>query len=1198
MSTAFLIYLGLVLSTLLPMYLESRNFREYITQELSQTLPYQINFAELNIAFLPKPHLSLTEVTLDKDLQFRAFCPSIRICPDITDLLSGQSHLGEILCISPSLSIQAENSGVLPSLDLAHILQELTTTNIPLKKITVKDGRCFISYQQDIIVMSDIQACLEHNPSLFLRVSCRSSLWDNLTLLLSQKKMNPSHLEGQLDLRKGDVDKLQTVFSDHGTSLFTASPLNLHVDFQGRGNNDFGIHFQGDLPHCQVLYHTPSAQAKGIEFHGELLWRPDYRKLSIETLQVEEPHLDLTARWQWRPPFTDHKLVIKAKDLKVALLHRPYLHLKNRSKVFDTVLKVLQSGTFTSCVGRTQGASLQDLARQFYFSGHLQKGKVLVPKIDLPLDGVNSEIIVDQGILEAKNISGRSDRIHICSGKVQLGLNPTLTPFVFATHFQSALEPLPGILNTVLAHNPVIKELNKFNTFNGKMGGTFAVSRKKARWQVSLQVQDLQATVQHPIFAHPITLDKGQLSLAKSRFSFHSLELASADAHFEQVTGFVDWEKKVKLSLQTGAGSINLKHVPQVFWQPFEKNKFLSTCIPERGHLLLEKVSWQGLVTVPKSWEIALLGSISNITIPCALTPKSVFLKSGQFQATRTYFSFNDWHVEWNESRFALNGAIDMTGNKMAQGCLNLTGEIDPRTLHTVLEKIGKTSFFIIPQEPIHLSEVHFQWDNTIRSCRCHMLVSGTSLQINMHANSRGWSLTPCSLKDQFSQARFAISKSQNRFTGHFKGILNHQTLNKLFAGTDFFSGIIQGDFSLALLYPSLILIGGHGSVQGTHLALPNPQRSPVHIKSVSLQASPDLLRIESSEILLRDTPFWVNGTVTLLPKANQIDLFLAAETINWQTFQPLLDKFSFQNSHGSDLVQSFVNQFQGIIQISLRSFQYNNYLALQPLETRCVFKKDSPFEVILLDSSRLCTIPCSGGIKWAKRKIRSSFQLSANDKDLKETMSCIQQKNHPLLTGSFDFSCQIQGEGSGIQAMKKSLHGPFHFEARDGRIFRFDLLAKILRLLNSTEIFFGQMPEMDKKGFGYKDISVQGEVTNEILSLKKGVIDGHSMEIGFQGDIDLQTQDLDLILLVSPLKTIDRFFEKIPVLSKVMGGHLVSVPVRISGQLRDPKVVPLSPKAVSSELYEIMKRSLKVPFHMIQPFMTQPGQRPKETTQ
>lgn len=97
-------------------------------------------------------------------------------------------------------------------------------------------------------------------------------------------------------------------------------------------------------------------------------------------------------------------------------------------------------------------------------------------------------------------------------------------------------------------------------------------------------------------------------------------------------------------------------------------------------------------------------------------------------------------------------------------------------------------------------------------------------------------------------------------------------------------------------------------------------------------------------------------------------------------------------------------------------------------------------------------------------------------------------------------------------------------------------------------------------------------------------IIDSPSMNIICQGLIDISNNQIDVTAVIAPLKTIDFFIEKIPLVKDILRGSLISIPVRISGDMENPSVTPLSPSAVGSGLLGIVKRTLQLPFKLIQP--------------
>jgi uncharacterized protein YhdP len=186
-------------------------------------------------------------------------------------------------------------------------------------------------------------------------------------------------------------------------------------------------------------------------------------------------------------------------------------------------------------------------------------------------------------------------------------------------------------------------------------------------------------------------------------------------------------------------------------------------------------------------------------------------------------------------------------------------------------------------------------------------------------------------------------------------------------------------------------------------------------------------------------------------------------------------------------------------------------------------------------------------------------------------------------MVGKFDFDGKVTGQGKYEEAAK-SLQGNFKYNADGGTIYRFGLLGKIFAFLNVTEVFSGRLPDLAEEGFAYNFATAKGDLQDGKLALKELIIDSPSMEIVCLGDIDYVDEKLDLKVLVAPLRTVDLIVKKTPIVRDILGGTLVSIPIKVTGDWGNPTVAPLSPSAVGSGLLGIIKRTLELPVKLIEP--------------
>ena len=59
-----------------------------------------------------------------------------------------------------------------------------------------------------------------------------------------------------------------------------------------------------------------------------------------------------------------------------------------------------------------------------------------------------------------------------------------------------------------------------------------------------------------------------------------------------------------------------------------------------------------------------------------------------------------------------------------------------------------------------------------------------------------------------------------------------------------------------------------------------------------------------------------------------------------------------------------------------------------------------------------------------------------------------------------------------------------------------------------------------------------------------------------------------------------------VPIVGEIFGARVVGIPVSITGDMRDPRVVPLGPAAIGQSLVNLMGAVVKTPVDLLDPFL------------
>ena len=237
---------------------------------------------------------------------------------------------------------------------------------------------------------------------------------------------------------------------------------------------------------------------------------------------------------------------------------------------------------------------------------------------------------------------------------------------------------------------------------------------------------------------------------------------------------------------------------------------------------------------------------------------------------------------------------------------------------------------------------------------------------------------------------------------------------------------------------------------------------------------------------------------------------------------------------------------------------------------------------VIHLRKGDFCGIEIKGTVMKKRESVEFRADAAARKReDLQQTAECL-FNGKTLIDGSYSFEGLFHAKTS-MERLKEMISGNFELSASNGRIYRLTLLSRILSVINVSKFLKGRLPDLLQDGFAYNTFSLKADVKNSRIQVKEGIIDGTDMSIIFTGEIYPVRREINLTFLVAPFKTVDLIVKKIPVLSTLLGGKLVSIPVKAEGSMNQPAVIPLHPSAVSTGLTNLMKNIVNAPVKLME---------------
>jgi hypothetical protein len=189
------------------------------------------------------------------------------------------------------------------------------------------------------------------------------------------------------------------------------------------------------------------------------------------------------------------------------------------------------------------------------------------------------------------------------------------------------------------------------------------------------------------------------------------------------------------------------------------------------------------------------------------------------------------------------------------------------------------------------------------------------------------------------------------------------------------------------------------------------------------------------------------------------------------------------------------------------------------------------------------------------------------------------------LAEGRSSIYGNVDSHGSTMKELISDINGNVAIYSRDGLIMKWNLLSKIFGLLNVQDVLRGKV-NLSKEGLPYKRMGATFTAKNGIFFTKDFLIDSPSMVITGEGSLDIKKNKIDFDIAVSPLVTLDRTIDKIPILRNILKSKregFFHVAYKIKGPMNDPDINFNFANSVGGRTIEVLRNILVLPEEIIE---------------
>jgi hypothetical protein len=1185
------------LALILPHVLDSRELGRNLTAELE--VRYHIRSERIKIAFLPSPRITMFGVRTTVPATLTASAEAVCIHPRILPLLAGRLAPAEIELLTPVVAAglpeqapeQTARSASERLLSLKDTISQAQATLFEALSgvvIDVRNGRLEL-YSGEIRTFFfeeiNLRTSVRAQKVDFKLTSGKSDLWQAVTF---NGQVDIGTLKGsaQLNLSGGNPRDLVRYLNTPASERIGDSRIDLSLMFSAGGPKDARVDFTASVPQLNFEGAPQSTAVSNGTLSGIFTIDKDGMGFSLSRFKFDYPRINLTASYVDK--FSDQSVTlgIDGRDTDAASVRSLILAVDKDNPVIRRVFEIIREAEVPAVLFSARAKSPSGLKdpENFTVRGSIENGVVFVPKPNLLISNVRANVLIEGGILEATNVSGRTAGSSTGNATLRIGLRGHDPLFNLDLPLEADLSELPAVLHRVADNEAFRRELAQIKDVTGKAQGRLILGGTLDEITTRVECGPFHLSGRYGRLAEPVDLAGSSLLFEGSKISAASLAGKSGKSSLDGVDLSYDWGVENLLQIESQERSV----VSMDLLGPYMRaNEYWKAFLdgPPKGLLVFNSFQFSGQPSDRSKRVFKASGSVEEVVFQNRQLDSPLTLKNGAFEVSGDEIVVKGINAVLADSSLTISGRIAGYLEQPRKVDLQMSGRLGPEGNKTAASLVGlPPSIRAISNLNLLSSRLTLDRESKTTFQAEMQLPAGPKVTIDLVKTPQQLSIESLTIKDGNSDAAISMNARDNLLQIGFSGTLSNKTVDRLLIDNKLLTGPMEGKFNARLYLDAPDKSTVQGRVRISGLQLPVNLPVPTRIEDATLEADGNNLNVKSAIISWNGSRLSLAGSVAITGGAYLVDMNAFADNLDLESLIKSREDF-VKNTENSVLPDPGPSKkvweapIRGTIRVRTQQLSYGK-LAWNPANAEVVLNPGSID--IRLNQANLCGISTPGNITITRDGLRITLSPSAKDQDLELALSCFFNKQH-ILSGSYTLTGNLAARGKD-SSLAESLEGNVEFKAKEGRIFRFNTFSKIISLLSITEFYRGVVPDLLHEGCAYHTIESKGKIKNGKLVLSDSVIDGPCIKMVFRGEIDLVRQKVDVVALVAPLRTVERVVGAAPIMGKILNEALVTLPVSISGDLADPNVVLLAPSAVGEEFFGVMKKVFKLPLAIFQP--------------
>ena len=1053
---------------------------------------------------------------------------------------------------------------------------------------------------------------------------------------------------GRFDLksRVDGLDFLAFKPADRKTpvGLIDAGKLNLSLIASGVLGGEINGHITAFSPCLTVKPKGSEVLLSCGSLKADFGVKEDLFALYLRELEFEAPKLALEGKVlvEFGHPDSDRAAATGPSSLEVDLAGRDIDLLALRRAVRtllpwdDTAMHitdvVLGGRAERLSVGYKGKVSDMDDLDPWRIEAAVEDMPVYIPDADLRLDSVTGSLVIEKGVLrvDASRLLLRGTESR--RAKAAIGLSHEDHRIDVEAELEAPFEDIYWSLGKFVDSKEFRTRLEDVEVLAGKASGTLWLTRPPEGGDIHVRVRagSVEGELIYRPLDWPIKVSSGRVEYEGERVSWTGLSFRTKKSSITGCTGYLDFGKRGRLSIKEAKGTVQAEELDRLLSSAgVDLSRRPLRILHLEGRALVESFSMalslkHGAEDSDRRFKWGARFSPRGLKLHLAkeVIPWPISANGGSIRLSDGLLTLNRVNIKAAGSAIKASGTVraDLADGMRAN--LDMSGLLEHRLSGFLVEK-GLIPRRLAPKTPCTVRGLVIKYNERGRG---DILVRGdlywkraeisAAFDFAAKGGHKDSGLSPMELKElvirsggREARASFLYLPSEPVWLrATFKGYLDSTHLDEILDDNWLLRGSFSGDLSLAVSSDEQgTRIDLDGELEAGRLFFPVTEDESLEFRHITLSARDSEGSVAFGASYM-DDQFIFSSDFTIIPGLLRIYGDLSVPHLSNRTVEDFkalfLDSAALlpgpdkgQHGRAAKGVQgaSFRMDLQGALAFAVDSLDIDlrsvipsmpsHEMRIENILGSADFMSKDLWRVEV-ESDAMCGVILEVSLKKdeANRLLKHIHMKTADGKSVEFSrfFGCMGLPERRL-AGPFTFDLLLDGVD------QEWTDGYLKLEGRDGIIAKGGLLSRILGILNLTDLFsVSQSNVFGAPGFPYHKLELKAFISEpDKMEIEEAVVKGRGLNLYATGSMNLKDLTLDMMFFVSPLKSVDTIISHVPIIGAIIGGKhrtLFVIPVKVSGDVADPKIDVQQARAVTGIFEKLIVNVIKAPFSIFVP--------------